>query len=152
MNRKIFISGALTGIPNPDHAKANYERLGWVCKELGLESYIPHNHTDPIKHCHVSARQVYETDKYHVCTAGLVIAYMGIPSFGVGQEIEIAQAHGVPVLLLCERGKPLSRMTRGSPNVVAEIRFDDFEEALHKVEAILARKLRVASPSIAMPG
>lgn len=152
MNRKIFVSGALTGIENPDIVKANYERLGRVCEELGIDPYIPHQHTDPITHPHVSARQVYEIDRQHVCTASLVIAHVGIPSLGVGQEIEIAREHGVPVLLLCEQGKRISRMTRGSPNVIAEIRFDDIEQALRQVRAILTGELEVLSSSLTVPG
>jgi len=152
MNGKVFISGALTGIENPDIIKANYECLGRLCEELGVNPYIPHQHTDPIAHPHVSARQVYEVDRLHVCTASLVIAYVGIPSLGVGQEIEIAREHGVPVVLLYERGKRISRMTRGSPNVIAEVRFDDIEEALHQVKAILMGELKALSSSQIIPG
>ena len=150
MSEKVFISGALTGIQNPDLVKGNYERLARLCEKSGLEVYVPHQHSDPLAHPHVPAQQVYEMDKYHVRTAGLVIAYVGIPSLGVGQEIEIAQTHAVPVLLLCERGRPLSRMTRGSPNVIAEIRFDDFEEALHQVKTILARDIEMINTSMAI--
>jgi len=71
---------------------------------------------------------------------------------GTGQEVEIAREYDVPVVLLCERGRPLSRMTRGSPNVIAEVRFDDFEEALHQVEAILRGELRATSFPKAIPG
>jgi nucleoside 2-deoxyribosyltransferase len=151
MNRKVFISGALTGIENPDIIKANYERLGQLCEELGAVAYRPWRNTDPVAHPHVSAREVYEVDRYHVSTADLVIAYVGIPSLGTGQEIEIAREHDVPVLLLYERGKPLSRITRGSPNIIGEIRFDDFGEALHQLEAILAGELKVASSPPAVP-
>ena len=152
MNRKMFVSGPLTGLENPDIIKANYDRLGQICDVFGMEPYIPHKHTDPIAHPDVPAQRVYEVDRRHIRTSSLVIAYVGIPSLGVGQEIEIARQHGVDVVLLCERGRPLSRMTRGSPNVIAEIRFDDFEEALHRVRAILARELKVTSLSMAIPG
>lgn len=135
MRSKVYVSGALTGVENPELIKANYERIGQLCEEIGLAIHIPHQHTDPLLHPHASVREVYEHDRHHVSTADFVIAFGGIPSLGVGQEIEIAKANGVPVLLLCERAKPLSRMTRGSPNVVAEIRYDDFTEALYQVRA-----------------
>jgi hypothetical protein len=137
MYRNIFLSGALTGLEKPDFIIANYERVGLVCEEIGAVAYRPWRYTDPIADPHIPSREVYETDEYHVSTADLVIAYVGIPSLGVGQEIEIAKEHGVPVLLLCERRKPLSRMTRGSPNVIDVIRFDDMEEALCQVRAFL---------------
>lgn len=152
MNRKIFISGALTGIENSDIIKADYERVAWLCEELGATVYRPWRNTDPVAHPHVPPREVYELDRYHVSTSDLVIAYVGIPSLGTGQEIEIAQERGVPVLLLYERGKRISRMTRGSPNVIAEVRFDDIEEALQQIRAILMGELKVPNPSLMVPG
>lgn len=150
MNRKIFVSGALTGIENPDIIKASYERVGQLCEKLGAVAYQPWRNTDPLAHPHVPAREVNELDQYHVSTADLVIAYAGIPWLGVGQEVEIAREHGIPVVLPCERGRPLSRMTRGSPNVIAKIRFEDFEETLCQSRAILGGELKMTGSSMAI--
>lgn len=137
MRKKVFISGPLTGLERPGVVKANYERLAQLCECQGIEAYVPHRRTDPLANPDVPASEVYEIDRLHVSTADLVIAYVGIPSLGVGQEIEIARQNEVGVVLLCERGKQLSRMTTGSPNVIAEIRFDEFDEALEEVRALL---------------
>jgi hypothetical protein len=137
MNSKVFVSGALTGIADAETVKSNYEHIGRLCEQLGLEAYIPHLYTDPIANPDVPSREVYEVDSYHVRTAGLVIAYVGLPSLGVGQEIEIARQYGVPVVLVYERTHRVSRMTRGSPGVVAEIPYDSFDEVLSGIAAIL---------------
>ena len=79
MNSKVFVSGALTGIADAETVKSNYEHIGRLCEQLGLEAYIPHLHTDPIANPDVPSREVYEVDRYHVRTAGLVIAYVRPP-------------------------------------------------------------------------
>jgi len=137
MNRRVFISGALTGVSNPKSVKKKYERLGHLCEELGWEPYLPCRHTDPLMHPDASAGKVYQRNESHLSAASLLIAYVGIPSLGTGQEIQIAQAYGIPVVLLYERGSPVSRMTRGSPNVLVEIAFDSFDEALEEVRKLL---------------
>jgi len=137
MNTKVFISGALTAISDSERVKADYERIADLCEVHGLTPYVPHRYTDPVINSDVSSQRVYELDSYHVRTARLVIAYVGIPSLGVGQEVEIARQSDVPVILLYEREHPVSRMTRGCPGVVAEIPFDSFDEALSQISALL---------------
>lgn len=137
MENKVFISGALTDISNPDHEKHKYERIGHLCEEKGLQAYLPHTFTDPDLHAHVSAQEVYKIDRYHVATSCLVIAFVDIPSLGVGQEIEIAQEHGVPTILVHHRDNRLSRMTRGSPGIVTEIRYHDLEDAIQQLSVLL---------------
>ena len=151
MKKRVFISGALTGIQKPQSVKAYYERLAQACEDLGWDPYVPHKHSDPIAHPHLSAREVYGIDRYQVRTSNLVIAYAGIPSLGTGQEVQIAEEHGVPVVLLFERGKLVSRMTRGSPNVIAEICFDDIEDCLSQVGTVLADEMQVMCSPQAVP-
>ena len=61
MSKKIFISGALTGIKNPDLVKADYEQVGLLCEKHGAVAYRPWCHTDPIAAPQFSANEVYET-------------------------------------------------------------------------------------------
>ena len=60
----------------------------------------------------------------------------------MGAEIEIAHQCGVPVILLYEGGKRISRMARGSPAVAEEVIFTDFKDALAKLLASIQRMLR----------
>lgn len=133
MNRKVYISGPLTAIPDLEGLKRFYESLADVCSGLGMEPYVPHTRSDPILNRDLSPAEVYRMDRDQVEAAGLVIAYVGAPSLGVGMELEIAHQCGIPVLLLVEAGAAISRMARGSPAVVAELRFQDRDEALLQV-------------------
>lgn len=140
MNRTkihIYISGALTGIANPVEIKAFYETIGSLCKEIGFEAYVPHLKTDPTNNPDVSPREVFETDKNQVSSSDLVVAYLGIPSFGVGMELAYAEINNIPLILLYERGKNISRFPRGIPTVISEIQFSSYDDALARLRTIL---------------
>jgi len=134
---KLYISGALTGIENSVEIKAFYEAIGSLCQEMGFQVYVPHLTTDPTNNPDVSPRQVFETDKHQVSTSDLVIAYLGIPSFGVGMELAYAQINNIPLILLYEGGKNISRFPRGIPTVISEIEFSSYEDALTQLRSIL---------------
>ena len=138
--RKVYVSGALTHAPNPGEVKGFYEAIGRLCREKGLEPYVPHLNTDPVKHPQVTPREVYKTDKHHVSTSDLIISYVGLPSIGVGIEIGWAETLDIPVILLFEENERVSRLARGIPNLAAEIRFRDFEHALALLGDILEAK------------
>lgn len=134
---KLYISGALTGIENSAATKGFYEAIGSLCQEMGFQAYIPHLNTDPINNPDVSPSQVFEVDKHQVSTSDLVIAYLGYPSFGAGMELAYAETNSIPIILLYERGKYVSRFPRGIPTVVSEIQFNDYEDALIQLKSFL---------------
>lgn len=133
----IYISGALTGIDNLDTVKAFYTAIGSLCDEIGFQSYVPHLNTDPINHPNISPRQVFDTDKHQVSKSNLVIAYIGYASLGVGMELAYADTNAIPIILLYERGKVISRFPRGIPTVFSEIEFKDYKDALTQLESVL---------------
>ncbi|MBW4446821.1 MAG: nucleoside 2-deoxyribosyltransferase [Spirirestis rafaelensis WJT71-NPBG6] len=134
---KVYISGALTGVENPSVIKTFYEAIGLLCEKIGFEAYVPHINTDPINHPNISPRQVFETDKHQVSTSDLVIAYLGFPAFGVGMELAYAESKGIPIILLYEKHKRVSRFPRGIPTVFSEIEFSDYQDALTQLENVL---------------
>lgn len=134
---KLYISGALTGIQNPAAIKGFYEAIGSLCEEIGFQAYVPHLNTDPINNPDVTPRQVFEVDKHQVSTSDLVIAYLGYPSFGAGMELAYAETNSIPVILVYEKGKYVSRFPRGIPTVVSEIQFNDYEDALIQLKRFL---------------
>jgi 2'-deoxynucleoside 5'-phosphate N-hydrolase len=136
---KIYLSGALTGVPNIDELKKFYEAVANLCESLGHEVYVPHLHSDPDKHAHISSKAVYSMDRKQVLASELVIAWAGRPSFGVGQEIEIASAAGIDVVLLSEADQPVSRMTRGNPAVVCHVVFSNSAAVLHFFARFLSK-------------
>jgi 2'-deoxynucleoside 5'-phosphate N-hydrolase len=136
---KVYISAALTQIENPIKSKEFYERIGSVCDAIGFHSYVPHLHTDPVNNPDITPREVFEHDTHQVTTADLLIAYLGFPSFGVGMELAYAQGKNIPIILLYEKGKKISRYPRGIPCIIAEIQFNSHEEALIELKSILEK-------------
>ncbi len=108
-----------------------------LCEEIGFLAYVPHINTDPINHPNISPRQVFETDKHQVTTSDLVIAYLGFPAFGVGMELAYVESKAIPIILLYEKDKRVSRFPRGIPTVLSEIEFTDYEDALTQLENVL---------------
>jgi nucleoside 2-deoxyribosyltransferase len=142
MNKEIFrvyISGALTGIENSDAIKSFYENIGSLCKNMGFESYVPHLNTDPINHPNIDPTKVFETDKHQVSSSDLVIAYLGLPSFGVGMELAYAETKNISIILLYETDKNISRFPRGIPTVFSEITFNNYQNALDQLEKVLEK-------------
>ncbi len=134
---KIYVSGALTDVEKPTECKALYEKIGLLCNEVGMLAYVPHLYTDPVNNPNITPREVFEKDKHQVSISDLVIAYLGALSFGVGMELAYAETNDTPVILLYEKGKRISRFTRGIPTVIAEIQFDDHEHALNLLKTVL---------------
>src|SRR5438874_2437407 len=87
---EVYISGALTAIADGAKARVFYELLAEIVTECGLRPYLPHHTTDPVAAPDLDPRSVYEIDRARVARSGLLIAYAGTPSFGVGIEAELA--------------------------------------------------------------
>jgi len=134
---KVYLSGALTRIKEPDQVKKFYEDIGTLCRHLQLNPYIPHTVSDPIFNQDLDPKRVFEIDKTQVKQSDLIIAYLGIPSFGVGMELAYAECYAIPVILLYEEGKPISRFARGIPTIIAEIRFKEQRDAFDELEIAL---------------
>jgi 2'-deoxynucleoside 5'-phosphate N-hydrolase len=134
---QVYVSGALTGVRDVDDQKRFYEAIADLCRRHRLTPYLPHEWTDPLATPHLSPKQVYERNRTEILRSQLMIAYAGLPSLGVGAEVELANQCKIPVILLFERGRSVSRHVRGIPLVSAEIQFERREEALGELEACL---------------
>src|SRR4030081_3799262 len=124
---EAYISGALTALDDAPRTKLFYELLAEIAEASGLRAYLPHRVTDPVAAAHLDPRSVYEIDRAHVTSAVVLIAYAGIPSFGVGIEVELAREHAVPVISVAERDRPISRLLLGNPAVVQVVKFTDLD-------------------------
>jgi len=136
----VYISGPLTGIDKSHLLKDFYEDVGKLCREFDMMPYIPHQHTDPERHPKVTPKKVFIKDKKQIMKSKLVIAYVGAPSLGVGAELAIAEANNVPIILLYEKERRISRMTKGTSTVIAKIAFIDLDDALRKLRKILSKE------------
>jgi len=149
--KTIYISGPLTGVKNAGTIKMFYERIGSLCESFGIEAYIPHVQSDPILHPNLTPQQVYQLDRKQIEAADFVIAYVGVPSLGVGQEIEIAFQNGVPVILVYEENRPVSRMVRGNPIVASEITGANRHEILSRLSVQLQALNKTELTKIPLP-
>ena len=145
-NRKsVYIAGPLTDMPADKRAMMRkfYESLGEICEEFGLQPYLPHQHSDPELHVQLTPQRTDQLDRLAVTSSYLVIAYVGVPSIGVGIEVEMANHANKPVVILAEQtkivGKRVTRLVRGNPAVMAEISFRDFEDAKIQLHEFLQR-------------
>jgi nucleoside 2-deoxyribosyltransferase len=140
---RIYISGPLTNQTidkdEIERLRRFYEAIAEVCQRKGHAPYVPHQHTDPIIHPEISPVEVYKTDMREIGKADLVLAYVGKASHGVGMEIERAYHTGTKVVLLYERGTKISRLVKGCPAVIAEIEFEEADDALRQVSMLLDR-------------
>ena len=144
----VYISGALTAITDGARARVFYELLAEIVTECGLRPYLPHQPTwatDPVAAPDLDPRSVYDIDRARVARSGLVIAYAGTPSFGVGIEVEIARERGIPVILVAERDRTVSRILLGSPAVVDVVRFTDLAALRQALGDAIARVTKTAS-------
>ena len=135
---EAYISGALTALDDAPRTKLFYEVLAEIAEDAGLRAYLPQRVSDPVAAAHLDPRAVYEIDRAHVTSAAVVIAYAGIPSFGVGIEVELAREHAVPVVIVAERDRPISRLLLGNPAVVEVVKFADLDGLRRALAAALA--------------
>src|SRR5919201_1418679 len=136
---EAYISGALTGLDDVPRTKLFYGLLAEIAAGARLRPYLPHRVTDPVAAAKCDPRAVYEIDRAHVTAARVLIAYGGLPSFGVGIEVELARDHGIPVIVVAERERAVSRLLLGNPAVVEVVRFADLEGLRRALVAALER-------------
>src|SRR4030081_3209649 len=136
---EAYVSGALTALEEGARMRLFYELLAEVVESAGLRAYLPHRVSDPIAAAHLEPRAVYDIDRAHVTGSRVVVAYAGIPSFGVGIEVELAREHGIPVILVVERDRTVSRLLLGNPPVVQVGRFAALDGLRRSLVAALER-------------
>jgi len=135
---RIFFAGPLTDLKNPDVTKAFYKQLAVVAQKNGFDYFWAFlNGTDPVKNPNVTAQQVYQVDTQELQKSDIMVAYMGEPSTGTGIEIEYAHTHNIPVYIMYESGKHISRMLLGCPAVKKELVFTSEEDALTQFDTLL---------------
>jgi len=136
---RIFFAGPLTNLEHPEETKQWYKNMADVATKNGFDSFWAFmSGTDPVKNPNVEPGYIYEKDLKELEKSNLMIAYIGEPSTGTGQEIEYAKEHNIPVYLIYEKDKPVSRMVKGNPAVYGVIEFADYEDSLRQLDTLLA--------------
>lgn len=142
-----YLASALTGLGGSrEQVLALQDRIERLCTEHGIEVYRPIKATDPLDHPQVAAEDVYAIDRGQVLSRDLLILMTHVPSFGGGQEVQLASGALIPILLIRPVGKPVSRMLLGIPSLMYEVVADDetleskLSEALDIVRTISASR------------
>lgn len=140
---RVFFGGPLTDLKDPEKIKPFYKKMADVATANNWECYWAFlRGTDPEENPDVPASRVYQIDTYELEKSDVMVAYVGEPSTGTGIEIEYARTHNIPVYLMFEESKRISRMLRGSPIIRGEIIFAGEEEALEKLDLLLKKLTR----------
>lgn len=117
--------------------KIFHQKLATLLEYVSVRAYLPWRYSDPTLHPHLSPREVYERNAGKIRESDFILAYLGEPSLGVGQELEIAYRHHVPVIGLAREGEKISRMALGSPSLQTILYFANIKDAVIKLsEAI----------------
>lgn len=145
--RLTYFASALTGLDESARAKmfAHADLVRDVCDELSVFLYRPADYTDPVKNADVPAERVYAIDRAQIARSDIVILHAGRPSFGAGQELEIAMNAGIAIALLVPVGVTVSRMVRGSYARIELVEFSTDDE----LRACLRRALGVLLDDLA---
>lgn len=150
----VYVSGALSDVESSVRQEYLdfYESIGRMVESLGLIAYVPHLHTDPVRHKHVTPKEVDMIDRTAVTSAILMIAVADNPSLGVGIEVEMAYHANKSVVLLCRKEhieeRRISRLIRGNPSVIHEIIYANRDDALVQLEAFIRAFLKRQAQSI----
>src|SRR5262249_11852148 len=95
-----------------------------------IDLYWPGQYTHPLRNANFTAEQVYLTDRARASSHDFIVLFCGSPSYGVGQENEIATQAGVPAIRIAPA--KLSRMMGGSFLQAIDVSYDgSLETEIH---------------------
>lgn len=89
----------------------------WLEEETQTFIYLPQEYSDPSRSDKMTPEEIYILDRWRVAESDFVIMNLDVPSFGVGQEAEIACSMGIPIIAFHRKGHPVSRIIRGMPTL-----------------------------------
>lgn len=116
---RAYLSCALTGVEQP--RKRTIEAFNVALRDAaaatGILVYLPQEASSPDHEDGLTPKEVYILDRLRIAESDVVIADLDRTSFGVGQEIEMACAMGIPVVGYHAIGKSVSRMVLGQPGL-----------------------------------
>jgi len=82
-------------------------------------------------------REFWNRTYQTITKCDLFIAECSMPSHGVGMELQMAQEHNIPVIVLARsdvKNFEKSLMVMGLPNLKEVIRYDDTDDLISKLE------------------
>jgi len=117
---RAYLSSGLTNLTDGerDTLMLRLDRLyAYVFDPLDVLLYLPHLWSNPGHSGAISAEDVHILDRLRIAQSDFLVFCADYPSFGAGQEFEIAQAMGLNILVFCRRGIAVSRMLLGGAGI-----------------------------------
>lgn len=139
VRRIAYFASALTKLSDAEREAvfADATEVRAICQKRRIYLYEPRLYTDPVNNPNVSAEDVYSIDRTQVIRSHLVILYGRYPSFGAGQEVEIATQAGIPIILLRPGHARISRMVHGCFARLHEVAYDSSSELATRLDTAL---------------
>lgn len=136
-----YFASALTGLDADARASLFHDAqtVRRACEEIRAYLYEPANYTDPVRNQDLNAEYVYAIDHAQVSHTHFLVLHARQPSFGAGQELEIATNVGIPVVLLAPRGVQISRMVLGCYARLHLVHFADSRELAEGLAATFTK-------------
>lgn len=137
--RRAHFACALTRVDEAtrERLRGDYLALSGVCRSRQVELYAPSDHADPTQHADLTPQEVYALEARQIARCDLFVLHGGAPSFGAGQELELAAAACVPIVVLLPERVAVSRMVLGCPGSVWEVRYADTSQLEARFAAAL---------------
>lgn len=104
----VYVSGALTGLSPREHLRLTtqvYDRVAHICVSMDLRCYCPHRTESNTSKSSRALVTDWDRECELLTGAGALVAYVGVPAFAVGAQLEVARAAQIPIILLCEASK-----------------------------------------------
>lgn len=79
--------------------------------------YLPHLWSEPGHDEGLTPEEVNHLDRLRLAESDFLVLCANHPSFGAGQEVEISQAMGLPILVFVQEDVKVSRMLGGVPAI-----------------------------------
>lgn len=154
-----YLSSALTRVHEPDAVREQNRTIRSRLEEaFNVSVYLPQENSDPNRQdsheAVMSAEEVYLLDRWRVAESDFILLNANHPSFGVGQELEIAGAAGIPVIVYHRSEERVSRMLRGALNIfvpswqrppfpsTGPVEYRDDEDLVARLESYLENLLQ----------
>ena len=144
-----YLASALTGLTESQRENLFEvsDIVNSVCRDLEIDLYEPRKATDPVRHPNVDAKDVYNMDRERVLRSDLLVHVADFASTGAGEELDIALAALIPIVLIAHGTTQISRMITGIPALKLTITYRDeselrsvLREALTEIRPILEQR------------
>lgn len=133
-----YMSGRMSGLgeeSESDLIERIYDPISELTNSLGIECYFPHESRTATDRATDFEYRIWEIDHQLINNCDFMLAYMGIPSFGVGAELEMARVAEVPTIMFCEKDQQeqVSRLSIGNSTTEPLITFSSQTEMKNKL-------------------